>query len=313
MYGLFACNLGNETFALSVADLSCFPACAYSTTTTPGNPFTFYNPQYSSLYGWASIGVSSYNAGQVTVRHRMSHGLQFDFNYTYSKSIDWGSDAERFSSFAGQGTSQPIVNTWFPRQMSAVSDYDTTHAFNANWVYQLPFGKGKAFASEASRFLDALIGGWQFSGLFRATSGLPFNVINGLGNWATNWNVVGMAVQIAPAHTGLFHSAAGAPQVFADPLNVAQNDYRLAYPGESGMRNHLRGQGYFGIDVGLAKTFEVTERQNVKFSWEIFNVTNSVRFDPASVIGALNSSSFGEYSNTLTKARVMQFALRYSF
>lgn len=307
MYDAFACNLGNETNALNFADLSCFPACAN------GNPFTYFNAQYSSLYGWASIGTSSYNAGQVTIRHRMSHGLQFDFNYTYSKSIDWGSDAERFSVTGGTGTSLPIVNTWFPEQMRAVSDYDTTHAFNANWIYQLPFGKGKAVASQANRFEETLIGGWQFSGLFRATSGLPFYAINGLGNFATNWNVNGMGVQIAPVHTGLYHSSAGVPQVFADPLNVAQNGYRLAYPGESGMRNNLRGQGYFGIDVSLAKTFQITERQSVRFSWDVFNVTNSVRFDPASLTNALNSSSFGQYSNILTKARVMQFALRYSF
>ena len=307
MYSSFACNLGNETNALFNADLFCFPACAN------GNVFTYFNPQYSSLYGWSSIGTSSYNAGQVTLRHRMSHGLQLDFNYTYSKSIDWGSDAERFSVTAGQGTSFPIINTWFPKQMIAVSDYDTTHAFNANWIYQLPFGKGKAFASNANRLEDAVIGGWQFSGLFRITSGLPFYTINGLGNWATNWYENGHGVQIAPVHTGVYYNSLGAPQAFADPQSVAQNDYRHAYPGESGVRNNMRGPGYFGIDVGLSKVFQVTERQSVKINWEIFNLTNSVRFDPASITPALNDSAFGIYNNTLTKARVMQFALRYSF
>jgi hypothetical protein len=94
--------------------------------------------------------------------------------------------------------------------------------------------------------------------------------------------------------------------------------FRHAYPGESGQRNNLRGPGYFGIDSGLAKIWNVTERQAVRFSWEVFNVTNTPRFDVGSMqfIGNNSVSSggtFGEFSKTMTTARVMQFALRYSF
>jgi hypothetical protein len=91
---------------------------------------------------------------------------------------------------------------------------------------------------------------------------------------------------------------------------------RLPYPGESGPRNIFRGQGFFGIDAGLNKTFSLTERQAIRFSAYAYNLTNSVRFDPATITfnGALtNPSSVGLYSGTLTKPRVMEFALRYSF
>jgi hypothetical protein len=89
-------------------------------------------------------------------------------------------------------------------------------------------------------------------------------------------------------------------------------------PGESGQRNEIRGPGFFGIDTGLSKAWHLTESQNLKFSWEVFNVTNSVRFDVAPLpqtTGQLDAAStvFGTFSSTLTKPRVMQFALRYSF
>ena len=100
--------------------------------------------------------------------------------------------------------------------------------------------------------------------------------------------------------------------------SAAQGDFRYSLPGESGQRNELRGPGYFGIDSGLSKSWPFTESQSLKFSWEVFNVTNAVRFDVASLpqnTGQLEqpASVFGTYNSTLTKPRLMQFALRYSF
>jgi len=90
----------------------------------------------------------------------------------------------------------------------------------------------------------------------------------------------------------------------------------LPYPGEVGNRSNFRGQGFFGIDMGVNKTFRFTERHNLRFSVYAYNLTNSVRFDPATL--TLNSSltsptNIGLYSSTLTKPRVMEFALRYQF
>jgi hypothetical protein len=91
---------------------------------------------------------------------------------------------------------------------------------------------------------------------------------------------------------------------------------RLPYPGEAGERNNFRGDGYFDIDSGLAKTFKITESQGVKFAWEVFNVTNSARFDvnPTNSLGVtLTQGNLGNYAATYTKPRVMQFSLRYDF
>ncbi len=103
MYQLFAQNWGPSTLGATnfqnIFDSFCFPACP-SINGTP-TPYAFYHKEFSALYAWSSIGNSAYNAGQFMLRSRNMHGLQFDFNYVYSKSIDEGSDAERVPSFRG--------------------------------------------------------------------------------------------------------------------------------------------------------------------------------------------------------------------
>ena len=112
----------------------------------------------------------------------------------------------------------------------------------------------------------------------------------------------------------------GQPYAFnignADPGTYWSTVLRLPYPGESGQRNNFRGQGFFGIDAGVNKNFHITERQSLRFSAYAYNITNSVRFDAATLINNsayTNPTTIGLYSGTLTKPRVMEFALRYSF
>jgi hypothetical protein len=314
IYDMWSCYPGNETsalFNLDVPDI-CAPSCSAL------GPDAYFDPQYSSLYGWRSIGNAAYNGLQLTMRHK-GKGLDFDFNYTYSKSIDVGSNAERINEFEGGGFASQIINSWSPAQLRAPSDYDTTHQLNANWVYELPFGKGKYFGSGMHGVTQGVFGGWTFTGIFRWTTGYPFTVEPGLGFWATNWQLTSADVLVGPApKTGKFTDPSGNPNVFqGDPTQVGTL-FRHAYPGESGERNNLRGPGYFGIDSGLAKVWNVTERQNVRFSWEVFNTTNTPRFDVGSMQNIGNNSvasgsTFGEYTKTMTLPRIMQFALRYSF
>lgn len=307
---------GDEMSAL--ADLDIF--CAY-TPEGCGAPQTgmIWNNQYSSLFATSSIGTSSYNSGQITLRHAATHGLQADLSYSFSHSIDLGSTAERFDIFgvqANAGAFSIIQNSYDPRLNRASSDYDARHLITADWVYQLPFGRGKAFGSDAGRMMDAVIGGWQFSGLGRWTSGLPFLVNDGVG-WATNWSYVSYMVQTGPVVTRRT-VIDGNPNVFADPSEAIAN-MRLPYAGEAGERNQFRGDGYFGIDTGLSKGWNTFENQRLEFRWEVFNVTNSVRFDVASLNNFSTDSTtpgavtLGNYTRTLVSPRVMQFSLRYSF
>jgi carboxypeptidase family protein len=296
--------LGNETFSLFLMDLTCSPGCG-------GQTNRYFSPQYGALFTWNSVGNSSYNAGQIVLRHPMTHGLQFDFNYTLGKSLDLGSDTERTCQFCRGGVFGPIISTWRPRDNYGVSDFDTRHIVTLDWVYSLPF------AEHFTGIRRGVLGGWQLSGLTRWTSGLPFSILQS-SNWSTNWTQVSWLVNTGPVKTDKHIAAAGVPQAFADPSAI-QNGYqteypeRNAFPGEAGQRNPFRGDGYFGIDTGLGKSWVIHEKQSVKFAWEIFNVTNSVRFDVHSINNDASSGGFGDYSSTLTAPRVQQFSLRYSF
>jgi hypothetical protein len=323
IYDLFCNGSLNETTPLSVLDTTGIPD-ANAGTDADGNPlvsyfpkngpYSFYQSQYASLAAWTTSGRANYNALQVMLRHRATRGLTFDFNYTFSKSIDMGSSAERVSTFQGSffGVTQ-IYNPFSPNLFRAVSDFDTTHQINANWVYDLPFGRHQKWGSDWNRALDAILGGWSWSGLGKWTSGLPFGVQNGF-QFPTNWDLNGFANLVGQKpKTGAFTDADGDMNMFANP-SAALGAFDYPFPGEVGQRNNLRGPGYFSIDSALRKTWQFTERQSLAFSWEVFNVTNSVRFDAFSALPEIDvSGSFGKYSHTLNGPRVMEFALRYSF
>jgi len=316
MFDYFCNYTFNETTAIQNID-TCVPVCA--TINGVSNPFTFYLQQYISLYGWASIGTSDYQSFQVSLRRSMSSGLMFDLNYTLSKSTDIGSDAERICVYcAGGGFSSDIINAWNPRLQHALSDFDTTHQINANWVYQLPFGRGRRYGSDMGRALDAVVGGWQIAGLGRWTSGFPFSVGTIFG-FPTNWFLTGNADQIGHPKTGnYFELLSGGSNktenVFANPSS-AFNDFIPPYPGDAGARNTLRGDGYFGIDASLQKVWSLGESRTLRLSWDTFNVTNTVRFDAQSSYPGLfgGPASFGNYSTLLNDPRKMQFDLKFAF
>jgi hypothetical protein len=304
-----------ETTSLADLDFFCVYTCPQGTR--------FYQSQFSSLYAWSSIGTSSYHAGQFILRHPASHGLQFDFSYTWSKSMDMGSDTQRASEInSTNGAESEILNSWKPKLNKAPSDFDIRHLVTVDAVYKLPFGRGRWLASGANRFTDAFIGGWQLSGLSRITSGLPFSVY--APGWATNWQIESYGVQTAPVKIRKHIDANGAPQVFDNPdaINAGvtgpDSPIRLPFPGEAGQRNNFRGDGFFDIDSSLSKTWTLFHENTLAFAWDVFNVTNSVRFDTNGnskngLNEQLTSGTLGVYSGTLSAPRVMQFSLRYAF
>jgi len=305
-YDLFSCFSQNETTALFVWDLFGWPA----------NPTTglnsFFNPQFSSLYAWRSVGFSNYNALQVSLQKRMSHGVLFGFNYTFSKSLDVGSDAERIGAWGGLGGQ--IINSWDPYQLYGPSDFDLRHQINANWVVDLPFGRGRLVGSHVSGWADAFIGGWQVSGLARWSSGFPVSVAHGF-EWPTNWQLSGWAILTGkPIQTGRA-VVAGNWNLFPNPQAAIQG-FAAPFPGQSGVRNAIRGDGYLGWDMSLGKQWQMPYRDthHLRFRWSVFNVANIKRFDVQSASLELDqASTFGRYTRLLTNPRVMQFELRYEF
>ena len=331
MYDLYQCFAGNETTAQEIADVFCFPACAGTgpggTYYGPGTPYQYYQDQFSSLYGWQTRSNSNYNALQVTLRHAMSAGLQFDLNYVYSKSIDASSNAERVNGFEAAGGvayNNQAINAWSPDLWRAPSDFDTTHQLNFNFIWDVPYGKGRHY-STGNSFMNAVFGGWGLSGLGRWTSGFPFSVGAGTG-WATNFELEGTSVLIGPKpKTGVFIDSSGNPNVFQNAQSIQCQcpynpggavTFRDTYPGEAGERNIFRGPGFFDIDGGLNKSWMFGESRLIRFSWEVFNVTNSVRFDAANAVDnedLVDITGFGKFQRTLTTPRVMQFSIRFAF
>lgn len=306
VYQEFEANAPDYTSALYDLDVLCSPGCSKY------GAYTFFNRQFSYLRTLRSIGKGSYHAMQWTTRKRFSNGDQAEFNYTWSKSIDLASRPET-------STSGVIINAFERNQFRAPSDYDSRHQWNANFVYGLPIGRGRALLDRGG-VANAILGGWQLTGLYRQSTGLPTSVGNGRF-WPTNWNLTGSATAIAPFVAGTTRNAPAPPSgtpgvnLFPNP-SAAIDAFDYTLPGQTGGRNIVRGDGNFNIDFGLGKTFNMpwSEKHTMQFRWEVFNATNSTRFDPLAVTADLGSlGTFGKYTDSLTLPRVMQFALRYDF
>ena len=321
IYDMWYCFPHNETLTLKYLDLP----NSQTNLNTPNSklgPYAFYHDQFSSLFAWRNIGTSDYNALQVSYNVHWGENLQGQFNYTFSKSLDEASAAERIGPYEGTGGTGNdlngggiVINSYDPLALRGLSDFNAFHQLNANAVYLLPFGKGQRLAGSASPLLDAFIGGWHLSGIFRWTTGFPITVDNGY-TWATNWNIEGDAEPNgpSPATVNGYIKSLGNPYIFADPA-AAQAAFRPEWPGESGVRNTVIGDGMFNIDTGLSKNFSLGENRRLEFSWQSFNLTNSVRYNVRTAQPSLSSdpSTFGLYTSTLTTPRFMQFALRFAF
>src|ERR1700733_7444641 len=197
IYNHFATNPLNASYGIYSMDVLCNPGCG-------GAHNRYFAAQYSSMQTQASIGTTSYHSGQLIMRHPMTHGLQADVSYTYGKSMDLGSDAERAgggsynpAAFTGYNTFSQILDAFEPKKNRAVSDFDIRHLLTADWVYELPFGNGRALLSSSNGLLNAVIGGWQLTGLARLTSGLPFGAQVGAG-WVTSWDYQSFLVKKGP-------------------------------------------------------------------------------------------------------------------
>jgi hypothetical protein len=305
--------------ALYDLDRFCDPACSIY------GPFSYFGDQYDSLAMVSSIGRSNYNAMLLTVRKRYSNGTQFDVNYTLSESKDMGSQVERggaFGNFSNGGTTGFLVNSFDPELNYSYSDFDIRHQVNLNALAELPFGHGRRWGGGVSGALNQLIGDWSVAGLMRWTSGFPFNVANCRLCWATNWNVQGNSMLVDPNRLPPTETTKNAvdnrPSPFADPQD-ALTYFRRQLPGEAGIRNLLRGDGYFTFDTSISKAWALgISDHRLRFRWDVFNVTNTVKFDVAQLQTVPDAGGFGRYNGTLATCdaqagRCMQFALRYEF
>jgi len=290
-----------------------------------GLPTRFMQPQYGALSAWSTIGNSSYNGLTVSLRQRLG-SLTMDVNYTYSHSLDDASGLQTATGYAGSAF---IVNPIRQSSWYGNSDFDIRHQINAYAVWEMPFGRGKAFLGTANRAVQAVVGGWQLSGIYRWNTGLPFTSMPfDDARWATNWNVQANVTPTAAVNTCPDRSKT--PKLFGTGCNIKAiyQSFRNAYPGETGPRNYLRQPEYMNGDLGVGKSIKMpyNESHQLQFRWDVFNVAN---FQP---FGTIDTSRTGigvardtqrrnlnppvNWSNFTAiqgNPRVMQVALRYAF
>lgn len=277
----------------------------------------FIQPQYATFAAYSTIGTSDYNSFQLSFRKRYTKDFQFDVNYTLGHSLDIASGTE--TSGAISSGASLILNPLDLNENRGDSDFDVRHIVNANFIYSLPFGKGKFFFGDSNKVVNTLLGGWQLTGIMRYNTGLPAGQPFDDARWATNWNVQSNAVALRTLSSS--PTRTGDPNLFSDPTEAFRS-YRNALPGEAGDRNILRDPSFFTMDAGLYKSFLLPrEKGKIIFRWEVFNVTNSQQFTNIASFGlpvdpfrgGTPAADFGRFTGTQGSPRIMQFALRYEF
>ncbi len=281
-------------------------------------PNAFFHPQYAALSTFSTVASSDYHAFALSARERFGDSLTLDFNYTLAKSIDLASTLQTSGAYAS------ILNPLRPRDSRGLSDFDVRHIINANWLWNLPVGRGRSFGSGMTGVTDALLGGWAFNGIFRWNSGLPVDPPFDRAQWATNWNVQSNGTAIVPIEA-VSRKGGDSPNFFEDQTTAYQS-FRNALPGETGQRNTLRESGYVSLDFGLFKSFRMpyNEGHSIQFRWEVFNAFNNQTLAGPVITRSTYGlgqdpqadeppPNFGNITSIKGDPRVMQFGLKYIF
>ncbi len=270
-----------------------------------GRPLFAKFGRTSTTREWDGRTNSIYHSLQVSLNRRFSGGLLLKGAYTYSRAIDMA-DYSDWTSFLWNA---PMV---FSRNRAPAS-HNIPHMFQFAYVYELPFGSGKKWA--ASGASKAVLGGWQVNGIFGAYQGLPYTLfasggsLNMPGNRQT-------ADQVKPVVEKIGCVGPGTGCTWFDTSAFARP--KGARFGTVG-RNTMRGPGVVNMDLSLFRSFKLTERFNLQFRAESFNLSNTPAF--ANPIGFVNNRNFGKVLSTrsgsartaLARSREFRFGLRLSF
>ncbi len=262
-------------------------------------------------------GFSDYNALFTTLRKRLSNNLQFDFNYTFSHSIDNNTYIANENGNFASGVTSILCDATDNRVCRGNSEFDATHQISADFVYDLPFGRGQAFGHDVGTIVNEAIGGWEVSGIETWRTGLALTADNGIASTTS------LAADAGDLFVG--PRSALASHIHIDPANNDQVQF-YANPAaavgaytpvtglEVGTRDNLRGPHFSNLDLAVAKNFPLaSERYKLQFRAEAYNVFNHPNFGLPDT--TLTSPTFGVISGLAgtEPSRVMQFALRFDF
>jgi hypothetical protein len=254
-------------------------------------------PQYGGPFSFSwNDAPGSYNALQAQVQKSLSNGLFFLVSYTWSKSMDWQSDPYVNS----EPNFYNLKGDWGP------SDYNRTHLFVLSGVYQLPFGRGKAFLSSPNRVVEAVAGNWSLGTIITLDSGAPFNVLAG-GDVANTGgpNQRAQRTGVSPYSGNGFH------QTSSDWLNKAAFAVPASFTFGNESRNDLVGPVFKNVDFNASKNFPLFEDVNLQFRAEFFNFFNNTNFSNPD--NGVQDGTFGQILTAAGPGREIQFALKVVF
>jgi len=266
-----------------------------------------------STQTWMYLGTSSYHGGTVSLTKRARSGLTFRTSYTFSKVLDINSG---LLSGQHQNEAGTVLNRFNMRMNKGIASYSNAHQFSTNFLYQLPFGNGRAFGSGATGLVEKLIGNWQWNGIVSAQSGFPIMPLvgsNRSGNGdarnpdVPNWN---------PNFKG--NAVLGVGEFKKTGHYFDPNAFVLPLAGTFGnvARGALMGPGYFNVNTSFFKRIPLKESLNLQFRAEAFNVLNHATFRFPELIvfsGTDIAGSAGVIRETANRERQIQFALRLEF
>jgi hypothetical protein len=289
-------------------DLKTGSVVPQGTLYVPGPAAPLPNPKLGAGFFWYTEGNSSYNALQVDVIHRFSSGLQFRANYTYSKDLDMNS-----ALTGAQANNQPqmIMDPYDVRRDWGPSAYNIPNSASFSGTYDLPFGKGKPLANNLGSFGNHLVSGWQYNVIVSLMDGFPFTPEVGSNQSGDGDTRNPDRPSLNPAFSGPV--ILGSPNQWFNP-----KAYLLPAAGTFGNvgRGVLSGPGLAEVDTSLFKTTALTERTNLQFRAEFFNVLNHANLGtPNATVfsGSSYSPSAGLITTTATTSRQIQFGLKLIF
>lgn len=270
----------------------------------PGLPFVPRpDPRFDDIDLLESRANSNYHSLQTRFQQRFSKGLSALVSYTFSKSID---DASNFFSSAGDPNFPQ--NSYNLRAERGRSNFDVRHRFSASYTYDLPFGRGRAHLTDAG-WATTLLSGWQTSGIISLQSGRPFTValLSDIDNSGTGRSILGFGANDRP-------NVSGDPNLGSHTTDRWFNTAAFTFPargtfGNAG-RNILDGPGYHNVNASLVKDTALSERLNLQFRAEVFNLFNHPNFNlPDNFLG---SPTFGRITSA-RDPRHLQFAFKLLF
>lgn len=264
------------------------------------------NPNFSIINLTETKGRSNYNGVRLEVNRRFTKGFAIQGTYVFGKALDDISAA--VSTLCPQGLGCLPTDQRNLRENYGRSDLDVRHTAVVNFIYELPFGKGKRFLSTGSPAISKFLGGWTISGIASYWNGLPFDVVSGVDNNADG--VTNDRARVIPgANPGDVLTHGGDKSQFLDPRAVGT----ILSPtvGTPLPRNFFRGPAIFNVDMSLQKSLNLSERVNLKLLVETFNIFNHTNL--ASPVNSLSSPAFGRIIATSTRSREIQLGLKLDF